>query len=53
MDLRPLPFVVFAHFVPQLGFGEAFGSRLFLLLKLDEVFLALRDELARGIGMRS
>ena len=53
MHLRPLPFVVFADFVPQLGLREALGGRFFLLLQLEQVFLALGDELARGIGMRS
>jgi len=51
VDLAPLPFVVFADLVSQLGFGQALRSGLFLLLELEEVFLALRDQLPRGFGM--
>src|SRR5207245_4993466 len=51
VHLPPLPLVVFADLVAQLRLGQPLGGALLLFLELEQKFLALRDELPRGIGV--
>ena len=51
MHLPPLCLIVFAYFVSQLGLRKPLGNRLLLFLQLEQGFLTLRDQLARGIGV--
>src|SRR2546427_4227636 len=51
VHLPPLCLIVFAYFVSQLGLRKPLGNRLLLFLQLEQGFLTLRDQLARGIGV--